>query len=225
MQIWLDSINVATIKHAANLGILSGVTTNPKILSCSTQNFECVIDNIIDIQSGWLAVQVILADYDSMVKQARKLAAISNRIIVKIPAVHDGFRVIATLEQENIATLATTIFESRQIVTAALCGASYAAPYVNRIEVAGGRAFETLEESQKIIGKYGLKTKILAASIKSVEQFIRCATIGVAAATLPDDVYHALFASNENIADILDQFDKAWASNAHMQGSRFLALE
>jgi TalC/MipB family fructose-6-phosphate aldolase len=225
MQIWLDSIDIATIKHAAGLGILAGVTTNPSILSRSTQHFDQVVGDILDGQPGWLAVQVVEKEYDSIVKQARKLAAISDRIIVKIPAVDDGFRAIATLERENITTLATTIFESRQIVAAALCGASYAAPYVNRIETATGRAFEMLEESQKIIDKYGFKTKILAASFKSVDQFIRCATLGLAAVTLPDNIYRALFASNEHIANSLNQFDSAWVSNAGMNTSRFFALD
>jgi TalC/MipB family fructose-6-phosphate aldolase len=225
MKIWLDSINDVTIKHAADLGILAGVTTNPTILSRSTQDFEYVIGSILDSQPGKLAVQVVQKDYESIVKQAKKLAAISDRIIVKIPAVQDGFRAIATLERDNIATLATTIFESRQIIAAALCGASYAAPYVNRIEVATGQAFEILGESQRIIDAYGLKIKIMAAAIKSVEQFVRCAKLGVPAVTLPDDIYNALFVSNENIVNSLHQFDLAWASNERMRESSFFVLD
>lgn len=225
MKIWLDTIDITTIKHAATLGILAGVTTNPAILSGSAQGFEDVVGDILDSQPGWLAVQVVQADYDSILKQARTLAGMSERIVVKIPAVEDGFRAITALARENIVTLATTIFESRQIVTAALCGATYAAPYLNRIEEVTGRAFEMLQASQKIIETYGFKTQILAAAIKSVDQFVRCATLGIPAVTLPENVYRALFASNENIASSLHRFDVAWASNERMKNSNFFALD
>lgn len=225
MELWLDSIDIDTIKHAAELGILAGVTTNPTILSRSSSTFEEVIESILHAQSGKLAAQVVQSDYDSIVEQARKLAAISDRIVVKIPAVHDGLRAIAALERENVATLATTIFESRQVVMASLCGATYVAPYLNRIECATGGAFEMLAASQRIIETYGFKTKILAAAVKSVDQFIRCADLGVAAVTLPGDVYQALFASNEHIDGSLDKFNEAWASNARMSESKVFRLD
>lgn len=223
MELWLDSINTATVKHAADLGILAGVTTNPSILSQSAHDFEYVIGSILDNQPGKLAVQVVHTDYESIVDQAKKLAAISDRIIVKIPAAEDGFRSIATLERLNIKTLATTIFESRQVITAALCGASYAAPYVNKIEAISGRAFEMLKESQTILDAHNLDMKIMAAAVKSVEQFMLCTKLGIPAVTLPDDVYDSLFVSNEEIAKSLQQFQLAWASNKRMSESGFFA--
>ncbi len=223
MELWLDSINIKTIRHAAELGVLTGVTTNPTILARSDQTFEYVVESIVDNQSGKIAIQVAHTEYDAMIKQAIKLTGISDRIVIKIPAVGDGLRVIAALARENIATVATTIFESRQIVMASACGATYAAPYLNRIQTTTGGAFEVLEKSQRIIETYNFRTKILAAAVKSVEQFMRCAELGVSAVTLPDDVYQALFASSGNIAGSLEKFDLAWNSNAGMNGSPFFA--
>ena len=223
MEIWLDSINVNTIRHAAELGVLAGVTTNPTILSRSDQRFEVVVERIMDCQQGKLAIQVVHDEYNAIIRQARRLVGICDRIVIKIPAVGDGLRAIATLEQENIATLATTIFESRQIFMASLCGATYAAPYLNRIEATIGGAFEMLESSQRIVQNYRFKTKILAAAVKSVEQFMHCAELGVSAVTLPDDVYYALFASSRDIASSLEKFDLAWSLNAGMKESPFFA--
>lgn len=225
MELWLDTIDVVTIRHAAELGILTGVTTNPALLSCANRNFESVIESIADSQSGKIAVQVVQHQYAAIMNQARKIAAINDRIVVKIPAVHDGFKAIAALERENITTLATAIFEPRQIILAALCNATYVAPYLNRIQMATGGAFEIIEKSQNIILKYGFKTKILSAAIKSVEQFTRCAELGVSAVTLPDDVYRALFDSNESITSSLRKFDLAWDANAGMNRSSFFALD
>jgi TalC/MipB family fructose-6-phosphate aldolase len=223
MELWLDSINIEAIKHAAGLGVLAGVTTNPVILSRSGEKFERVIEAISESQLGRIAVQVVHREYNDIVKQAKRLVAISDRIVVKIPAVDDGLRAIATLERENIATLATTIFESRQIIMASLCGATYAAPYLSKIQMETGEAFGMLETSQKIIEAYGFKTKMLVAAVKSVEQFVRCAELGLSAVTLPENVYRALFASNKSIASSLDTFDLAWGSNAGMKESPFFA--
>jgi TalC/MipB family fructose-6-phosphate aldolase len=225
MELWLDTINVETIRHAADLGILTGVTTNPAVLSRADQSFEMVIESIAINQPGKIAVQVVRHEYDAIMKQARRLANINDRIVVKIPAVRDGFRAIATLERENVNVLATTIFEPRQIILAALCGATYVAPYLNRIQMATGDAFEIIEKSQRIIEKYGFRTKVLSAAVKSVEQFVRCAELGVSAVTLPDDVYHALFAENESIGSSLRKFDLAWDSNAGMNKSPVFTLD
>ena len=108
---------------------------------------------------------------------------------------------------------------------AGMCGASYAAPYINRIETATGNAFEILEESLKIVDSQKLNIKIMAAAIKSNQQFLRCIKLGVPAITLPDDIYHSLFASSESVAESLHQFDLAWASNERMRQSSFFALD
>jgi TalC/MipB family fructose-6-phosphate aldolase len=212
------------IQHGNHLGILTGITTNPAILSRSNKDFEETIYDLLEIQPGLVAVQVTGKTYNEIIKQAHKLASISHRIIIKIPAIHEGFKAISHLERESIRTLATTIFESKQILMAALCGATYAAPYVNRIETATGNAFDMLEESQTIINRHGFRIKIMAAAIKSVEQFVRCAALGINTVTLPSEVYDELFSSNAHIDESLNQFDIAWNSNELLKKSSFFTL-
>ncbi|MBX9296564.1 transaldolase family protein [Chromobacterium piscinae] len=213
MKIWLDTIDIDAIRKAQAMGVLAGVTTNPSILATSNRDVEAVLGEILDAQSGPLAVQVAARGLDGMLAQARRIAGISPRMVVKIPAAGDGFRAMSILEREGIATLATTIFETRQLALAALAGASYAAPYVNRIELSTGNAFEVLEQSQRLLDAYGYKTSILAAAVKTVDQFLRCAQTGVAAVTLPVAVFQQLHASSEDIEQSLRKFDAAWQSN------------
>ncbi|OHX13373.1 hypothetical protein BI347_07505 [Chromobacterium sphagni] len=224
MKIWLDTIDFDAIKDAQALGILAGVTTNPSILGAAASCVEDIIATLLEIQHGQVAVQVISNEMPGMLRQARALAAISPRMVVKIPAINDGFKAISILEKEGVATLATTIFETRQIVLAAMAGASYAAPYVNRIEASTGNAFALLQESQAILEKHRYRTAIMAAAIKSTDQFLRCAQIGVGAITLPPSVYQGLFASSQDIDDSLLRFETAWRSNAFTaQSSLFTA--
>ncbi|AUH53380.1 hypothetical protein CXB49_22675 [Chromobacterium sp. ATCC 53434] len=213
MKLWLDTIDFQAVKHAQDLGILAGVTTNPAILGAANEDVEGILDRLLDIQSGQLAVQVCADDLAGQLKQARRIARKSPRIVIKIPAIGDGFQAMATLEKEGVATLATAIFETRQVVMAGMVGARYAAPYVNRIEQSTGNAFAMLEQAQHILDSAGYPTAILGAAIKSVDQFIGCARLGIAAITLPTEVYRRLFASSTDIDGSLAQFDAAWAGN------------
>lgn len=213
MQVWLDTIDFDIIKHAQRLGIAAGVTTNPAILGDVHENLESLFGKLLDIQTGGLAVQITHTDAKGQLAQARRIARLGSRIVIKIPAIGEGFQVMAELEKEGIKTLATTIFESRQIVMAGMVGAHYAAPYINKIEESTGNAFELIAESQQIIERYGYRTRIMGASIKSADQFVRCAKLGIGAITLPADTYREIFASTESIDASLAVFAEAWQSN------------
>lgn len=213
MKLWLDTIDFSLIDDACKLNILAGVTTNPSILAGSSIDPEITIRKLLDIQPGGVAVQTTKTELPSIVKQAHRISKISERIIIKIPAINDGFRAIAILEKEGIHTLATTIFEVKQIVFSGMLGATYAAPYIGRIESATGNAFEILNEAQNIISKHRYSTKIMAAGIRTKEQFIKCAALGMAAVTIPATVYKELFSSNPNVDSCLEKFNSAWLSN------------
>lgn len=213
MQIWLDTLDLPTIRHASRLGLLAGVTTNPSILAAASQAPEAVLDNLLDIQPGLVAAQVTVSDPAAQLRQARRLAARSERIVVKIPAVGEGFQTMAALEREGIATLATAIFESRQIALAGLLGVRYAAPYFNRIEQAGMDAAVLLQESQQILQRYGQRTVIMGAAVKSAEQFMQCARAGIGAVTLPAETYRQLFASTPDVDAAQQRFNSAWQGN------------
>jgi TalC/MipB family fructose-6-phosphate aldolase len=213
MQLWMDTIDFDVIEDAARLGILTGVTTNPTILAGSDKEPEIVIRKLLDVQPGMVAVQTTETELLPIVKQACRIAKISKRLIIKIPAMNDGFRAIPILEKEGVPTLATTIYETRQIVLASMLGATYAAPYLDKIETATGDGFGVLSDAQHILSREQSRTKIMGAAIVNARQFSSCANIGIGAITLPADVYRELFSSNEHMESSLSAFNSAWTSN------------
>ena len=82
MQIWLDTVNLKIIEDARKLGILVGVTTNPSILSEASENPETIIKKLLDIQPGKVAVQTTETELSSIVKQSRRIAKNSERIVI-----------------------------------------------------------------------------------------------------------------------------------------------
>lgn len=215
MELWLDTINIDLIKEAEEAGILTGVTTNPTILSQSDISPERKIEQLLSCQSGWVCAQVLARDAESMIQEAKSLAQISKRIIIKIPVTPAGLKAISTLEKNGIPTLATAIFEERQLLLAAIAGAQYAAPYMNRIEEATKQSVEILSGMMKIIFNQSFPLKIMAADIKSVEAIPVYARLGVPAMTLPAAIYEAFIKINPRTESSLISFENNWLAGAH----------
>lgn len=215
MELWLDTTDQKIITEANELGILSGVTTNPSSLSKENCAPEISLKRLLDIQPGYVAAQVTADDLAGMLKQAEKIARLSsnNRMIIKIPASQDGFKAMALLKNQGIATLATTVFETKQLILSSLVGAYYIAPYVSRINTATGNALGVLEEMQTIIRAQQNSIKIMAASIQSAQQVCDCARLGISAITVPVTVYKELFSGSAHIDESLEKFKADWQGN------------
>lgn len=213
MELWLDTIDYQLIENAINKVDITGVTTNPSILSKSNESPENTIKKLLKIQPGLLAVQVTSDNESGMLNQARSLRELSQRIIVKVPVFQNGLHVIKQLTSENIPTMATAIFEPTQIYLSMLAGAAYAAPYLGRIEKNTGEASCVIKEMMSIIKNYNSNLKLLAASIGTRKQIMDCALLSVHAITLPEIAYKDLIHDHPDTLKCLDSFSKDWAAS------------
>ncbi|MEP6514318.1 MAG: transaldolase family protein, partial [Parafilimonas sp.] len=87
MKFFIDTANLAQIKEANELGILDGVTTNPSLMAKEGIKGEEAITNhyktICEIVNGDVSAEVISTDFDGIVAEGKKLAAIHRNIVVK----------------------------------------------------------------------------------------------------------------------------------------------
>jgi len=210
MEIWLDTCDINAIRHAANFGIIKGVTTNPTLLAQVPHSLEKSIENILQVQKGPLCIQVLAENTEEIVKRSLALYAFSNRIIIKIPATEDGFIAIKQLSEKQIPTLATAIFEPRQALLAALAGAHYVAPYVGRMFDAGIEAYSSLKTMVNIYKQAGFKTKIMAAALRTNEQIVACAEIGLDAVTLKNTLFSQFVADDPLTTESLIGMAQDW---------------
>lgn len=226
MEFWLDTIDEKIISEAEELGILHGVTTNPSILSKATSSPDVILKRLLDIQSGLLAIQITAENLAGMVKQAEKLSKLSsdNRVIIKIPASQDGFKAIAHLKKRGIPTLATAVFEPKQLIYSALAGADYIAPYYSRIENSTGNALAILKEMQAMIIAQNFSIKIMAAALQSSQQCCECARIGIPAMTIPAKVYSEFFSCSVDVEKSLEQFKEDWLHNQKTASSELFFI-
>ncbi len=194
-DIMLDTANLEAIKEGIKYFNISGLTTNPTILKQSESNdFVKTVNEIIDIigKERSLHLQLVSPTTEGMVKEAEFFKATFDcNLYVKIPVCKNGLEAMKILKEKGFKITATGIISSMQILMAASCGADYAAPYVNRIEMIGGDAEQVIAEARALLDENGLDTKILGASFKNPNQIKMAMLAGSHSVTAAYEVIEA----------------------------------
>lgn len=190
MQIFLDTANIENIKQAAELGIISGVTTNPTLLSKeSTADYETVTRKICSIVSGPVSVEVLSEDAASMIEEAREKASWASNVNIKIPITPDGLKATAALSKEGIDVNMTLCFSANQALLGAMAGAAYVSIFVGRLDDAGQDGMQVVHDTMDILDNYPeLDTQLITASIRNPMHCTQAALIGSHIATVPYSV-------------------------------------
>jgi fructose-6-phosphate aldolase 1 len=190
LEIYLDSADVAGIKNLCPALPLAGVTTNPSIMAASGVGLYDLLTALTEVigPHGRYHVQVVNNTAEGIIAEAHKLRELPFDIIVKIPAHTAGLSAIKQLKKDNIPLLATAIYTVQQGMMAALHGADYLAPYLNRIDNQGSDGVGVVADLQSMIDRYQLPSKLLVASFKNVNQVLQVLKLGVGAVTLPLDI-------------------------------------
>jgi transaldolase len=189
MKFFIDTANLAQIREANDLGILDGVTTNPSLMAkegiIGTDNVMKHYKAICDIVDGDVSAEVISTDFAGMIREGEALAAIDEKIVVKIPMIKDGVKAIKHLTSMNIKTNCTLVFGAGQAILAAKAGATYISPFIGRLDDISYDGIQLIAEIAQIFGVQGYQTQILAASIRSPMHIIKSAQVGAHVITSP----------------------------------------
>lgn len=188
MKFFLDTANIDEIAKGLELGIIDGVTTNPTLVSKENAPFEVRIKQICELVKGPVSAEVISTDSAGMIEEARKLAKISQYVVIKIPMTEEGIKAVTRLKDEGIRTNVTLIFSPLQALVAAKAGASYVSPFVGRLDDIGHDGMELVSDIKTIFINYGFETNIIVASIRHPKHILTAAKIGADIATIPYSV-------------------------------------
>lgn len=207
MKFFVDTANVDEIRELESYGLIDGVTTNPSLIKKSGRDFVEVITEICSVTNGPVSAEVIALDTAGMLAEGRKLAAIADNIVVKLPLTLDGLAACQTFSKEGIKTNVTLCFSANQALLAAKAGATYISPFIGRLDDIHIDGMELIQEIRVIYDNYGFDTEILAASIRSPMHVKECALVGADVGTAPAGVIKALVKHPLTQAG-LDQFVK-----------------
>ena len=186
MRIFLDTANIDQIRHGVKLGVVSGVTTNPSLVSNEgLADYEALVKEICSIVPGPVSAEVVVEGVEPMIEQAREIATWAPNVVIKIPATADGLEVISALVRENIKVNFTLCFSLNQALLGALAGAAYVSPFVGRLDDAGHDGMELVRDMVDVLKHYQLSTQVIAASIRHPAHCVAAAKAGAHIATVP----------------------------------------
>ena len=189
MRIFLDTANIDEIKQGAKLGVVSGVTTNPSLVSKEgVADYEATIKEICSIIPGPVSAEVLTEDTEAMIEQARHISTWAPNVVIKIPASLDGLAATSTLARENIKVNFTLCFSLNQALLAALAGATYVSPFVGRLDDVGHDGMQLVKEMVEVYQHYQFPTQVIAASIRHPQHCVAAAKAGAHIATVPFSV-------------------------------------
>jgi len=189
VRIFLDTANIDQIRQAAKLGVISGVTTNPSLVSKEgATDYEATIKEICSIISGPISTEVLVEGVEPMIEQARQIATWAPNIVIKIPATTEGLEVTSALAKEGIKVNFTLCFSLNQAILGALAGATYVSPFVGRLDDAGHNGMELVKDIVDVFKNYQLSTQVIAASIRHPQHCVAAAKAGAHIATIPYSV-------------------------------------
>ncbi len=193
MEIFLDTANVEEIREAVKWGVVSGVTTNPTLVSKESGGFHEILKEICSLVDGPVSAEVISLDAGGMVREARELAAIAPNIVIKIPVTPAGLEAVRRLAAEGIKTNVTLVFSPLQALLAARAGATFVSPFIGRVDDVGQEGMQVLADIVQIFRNYGFPTRIIAASIRHPQHVLEAARLGADIATVPYKVLAQMF--------------------------------
>jgi transaldolase len=186
MKIFLDTANIEEIRHGARLGVVSGVTTNPSLVSKEgTADYEAVVREICQVIPGPVSAEVVVEGIEAMTEQAREIATWAPNVVVKIPATAEGLEATSALAKEKIKVNFTLCFSVNQALLGALAGGGCVSPFVGRLDDAGHDGMALVADIVNVFSHYQLPTQVIAASIRHPEHCLAAARAGAHIATVP----------------------------------------
>ncbi len=209
MKFFIDTASVSDIREAAELGLLDGVTTNPTLLSREEGDPREILRQITKIVEGPVSAEVTALDAEGMVREGLELRKIADNIVIKIPMTLPGMKALRTLSGQGIPTNCTLIFQAAQALMAAKAGATYASPFVGRLDDISTDGMELIEQICTIYRNYDFETQVLVASVRHPVHVVQAGLLGAHVATMPPKVIGQL--ARHPLTDIgLEQFLADW---------------
>lgn len=212
MKFFVDTADIEEIRDLAATGLIDGVTTNPSLVAKAGRDFFAVLADICACVDGPVSAEVTAIEFESMVEEGRKLAALADNIAVKVPLTWDGLKACRSLTQAGAKVNVTLCFSPSQAMLAAKAGATFISPFVGRLDDISHDGMELIADIKTVYDNYeNFTTEILVASIRHPGHVVKAARLGADICTVPPAVLRKL-ASHPLTDRGLEAFLEDWRS-------------
>lgn len=213
MEFYIDTADLDAIKKVVEYYPVDGFTTNPKILTKAEQPIEKLMPEykaFVEKEDLKIFFQVTAQKAEDMLKQAKQLKKyFGMRLVIKIPAVKEGYKAIRLCKKEGISVCMTVVHSMTQALIAAKAGADYVAPYVTHIDNIGAVGTNAIADMVTVFKNGGYECKVLGASFRTVEQVKQLAVVGCQAVTITPEMFECMI-THACTNEAMVGFEKAW---------------
>ena len=212
MKFFIDTADLEAIREIKAMGMCDGVTTNPSLMKqAGRQDTDALLKEICDVVQGPVSGEVTALDADGMIAEGKRLAAISDHMVVKVPTTYEGLKAMAALSGEGIPVNATLVFSSNQALLVAKTGAAYVSPFIGRLDDIGEDGMQLIGDVLEIYQNYDMETEVIVASVRHPMHVVDSALLGADIATIPPGIIKKLVAhplTDKGLAAFMADWEK-----------------
>ena len=212
MEFYLDTANIDQIIKYNSWGIVDGVTTNPSLIAKEGVDYESRIKEIAQVISGPISAEVISTDHKGMIEEGLKYNQISSNIYVKLPCTTEGLIALKELKKQGLKVNMTLVFTTGQAILCAKNKADLISPFMGRLDDISSSGLGFMQEIMQVWSQYKFTSKILAASVRSAQQVVDVAKLGVHIVTLPPEILDKLVShplTDSGLAKFLSDYNNS----------------
>jgi transaldolase len=207
-----------TEKIKSLLGFVDGQTTNPTLIAKNPEvqrriasghkmtveeqheEYKSIVRKISPLVGDAGVSIEVFADLDTkseeMLAEGKEMFSWIPNAYIKYPCTHEGLKAARASVQQGIRVNITLCFAQEQAaaVYAATLGTkapAYVSPFVGRLDDRGENGIDLVSDIQRMYKAGDGHVKVLAASIRSVDQLMACFAMGVDLVTVPAKVLEA----------------------------------
>jgi len=192
VKLFLDTAIYEEIEQGVKWGVVDGITTNPTLIAKAGMDHEEQVKRICKI-IGNVSAEVVSEKSDDMIVEGRRIAAWHPNVIVKVPLTPDGLAAGKVLAGEGVRVNVTLCFSVNQALLAAAIGAYIISPFAGRLDDINEDGMRTVADIVSAYRQQEIKTKVLAASIRTPMHVTQAALAGADIATMPFAVLKQMF--------------------------------
>lgn len=198
LRLFLDTADVEAWKTWLPTGLFYGVTTNPLLLEraevpCTRESLALLGEMALSFGVQNVQFQTWGQTVDEMVSIGHTLAQISDRVTVKVPLTLSGIHTAQRLRRKDISITLTAAYSHHQAIMADAVSAHYVAPYLGRMNDSGLDGRTEISNMQQSLNALDSSTRILVASIRTVEDITALTLRGLNTFTFSPAIAQALF--------------------------------
>lgn len=199
MKIFLDTLDLKLIKYYSDIGILSGVTTNPTFSKkFNMYDDKETIKKVRETLGSYVEeihVEVLAQGAENIIKKAKAISKETQdmNLVFKLPFGLTSLQAAKVLTKEGYKTNIHLIYSVNQALLSTKSNTTYICPLLGRLEDIGINAIEQIKDMQKAFELNNEKTQIMVSSVRCPRHVIESYKIGVSAITVPPDILEKMF--------------------------------